>query len=502
MIAPDVRAEVRRLYFAEHWKVGTIAAQLNLHHDTVRAALEMGARPAVVRPTALDPYLDFVRKTLHEYPRLRATRLHEMLRLRGFSGSVVQLRRAVRCLRPTSKAEAYLRVNLFPGEQAQADWGHFGRIQIGNTTRPLYAFVMVLSWSRALHAVFTLDQTGESFLRGHVEAFSFFAGVPRQVAYDNLKSAVLERRGAAIRFHPRLLDFAGHYHYAPHPCTPARGNEKGRVERQIHFLRYSFFDARPFRDLDDLNAQFVRWRDGIAHARPHPERPDLTVAQALAEEQPRLIPLPEHPFDTDLVRTVSTTKSPYVHFDRNSYSIPHDRLRKPLTLVASATTVRLLDGLDEIARHTRSWEAKRAIEDPRHVQALVQAKKTTRPEPLRDLLARTVPAAQTLFERLASRGDNLHSHLARLRTLLDDYGPQELQLAIQHALDTGALSAASVAHILDQRRRAQHRKPPIPLALPKRPGVDDLDVTPHKLEPYDALARTPKDTDDSDPHDH
>ena len=134
-------------------------------------------------------------------------------------------------------------------------------------------------------------------------------------------------------------------------------------------------------------------------------------------------------------------------------------MRKPLTLVANTTTVRLLDGRDEIARHARSYEAKRVIEDPRHIAALLQAKQTTRPEPPRDLLARTVPQTQTLFERLALRGDNLHTHVARLRSLLDDYGPEELQAAVQQALDTGALSAASVAHILDQRRRAQRRKP-------------------------------------------
>jgi transposase len=72
--------------------------------------------------------------------------------------------------------------------------------------------------------------------------------------YDNLKSAVLERQGSAIRFHPRLLELAGHYHFAPRPCTPGRGNEKGKIERQIHYLRHVFFAARTFRDVDDLNA--------------------------------------------------------------------------------------------------------------------------------------------------------------------------------------------------------------------------------------------------------
>jgi transposase len=123
---------------------------------------------------------------------------------------------------------------------------------------------MVLSYSRAIWALFTLDQTLESFLRGHVEAFQAFSGVARTLVYDNLRSAVLERAGTAIRFHPRLLELAGHYHFAPRPCTPGRGNEKGKVERQIHYLRHAFFAARTFVDVADLTRSFAggvtRWR--------------------------------------------------------------------------------------------------------------------------------------------------------------------------------------------------------------------------------------------------
>ncbi len=217
---------------------------------------------------------------------------------------------------------------------------------------------MVLSYSRAVYALFTLDQTLESFLRGHVEAFQTWPGVARILVYDKLRSAVLERAGTAIRFHPRLLELAGHYHFAPRPCTPGRGNEKGKVERQIQYLRHAFFAARRFVDVEDLNAQFRRWRDEVAHQRPHPEQRDRTVAEVLAEEQPRLLPLPAHPFATDVMRTVVSGKTPYVRFDRNSYSIPHTHVRRPLTLLASATTVRVVAGTKALAcaaqdRHPR-----------------------------------------------------------------------------------------------------------------------------------------------------
>ena len=496
MITPEQHAEIRRLHFGEHWKVGTIAAALGVHHDAVRAAIAHDTqtlRRGTCRATRLDPYLPFLRDTLAQYPQLRATRLFEMVRARGYAGSVVQLRRVVHTLRPAVTPTVYRRLTTLMGEEAQVDWGAFGSIRIGHGVRPLSGFVMVLSYSRALFALFTLDQTLESFLRGHVEAVQALQGTARTLVYDNLKSAVLERQGTAIRFHPRLLELAGHYHFAPRPCTPGRGNEKGKVERQIHYLRHAFFAARTFVDVDDLNAQFRRWRDDIAHQRPHPEQRDQTVAQVFAQEQPRLLPLPAHPFATDVMRTVASGKTPYVRFDRNSYSIPHPHVRRPLTLLASATTVRLIAGVEEIARHARSYDTGQTIEQEAHVAGLVAATRQANPSSARDRLRLAVPGLATLLERLAARGESLRAPTARLLALLDDYGPQELAAAVTRALEGDALGAGALAHILETRRRQRGQKPPIPLALPDHPGVRDLEVTPHRLESYDALTRSDPD---------
>jgi len=502
MIPAALRAEMRRLFYAEHWKIGTIASALGVHPDSVRRAVEVErfrvgvARP---RPSKLDPFLPFLQETLTRYPRLRATRLHEMLRGRGYDGSAVQLRRLVRGLRPRPPAEAYLRLRVLAAEQAQADWGCFGTIGAGRHKRPLSCFVMVLSWSRAIHARFTLDQTLESFVRGHVEAFQYFSGVPRLVLYDNLKSVVLERRGDAIHFHPRLLELCGHYHFAPRPCAPARGNEKGRVERQIGYLRTSFFAARSFRDLDDLNAQFRRWREEVAHARRCPGDETHTVAEALDIERPRLLPLPAHPFDCDRMQIVSSGKTPYVRFDRNLYSIPSERVRQPLTLVASETTVRLLDGQQrEVARHVRSYGTGEVIEDPAHVAELVRRKRAGRELTGRDRLRAAVPETDAIFEALALRGDHLGAHTSRLLGLLDDYGAEELRAAVAEALARKAFGAGSVAHVLEQRRRARRLAPPVRVALPDDPRVRDLRISPHRLEPYDALGQPDRDDDSNE----
>jgi transposase len=490
MITPAQHAEIRRLFYAEHWRVGTIAAQLGVHHETVAAALNRASvltRGGRCRGTALDPYLPFLRDTLAQYPRLRATRLHEMVRARGYPGSAVQVRRAVRRLRPARPGEAYLRLATLPGEVAQVDWGHFGHVRIGRGTRPLSAFVLVLGYSRALHAVFTLDQTLESFLRGHVEAFATQGGCARTLMYDNLKTAVLDRLGSAVHFHPRLLELAGHYHFAPRPCAPARANEKGKVERQIQYLRHAFFAARPFRDLDDLNAQFVVWRDTVAHQRRHPDRRDETIATVFADEQRVLLPLPAHPFETTLVRPVRVGKQPYVVFDRNHYSVPHTLVRRPITLVADATTLRVVDGPTEVARHPRSYDTGAVVEDPGHVAALTAAKHAARPVTARGRLRHAVPGIDRLFDQWAAHGDGGVSQLRRLLALLDDYGAPALAAAVEAALTREAPSAGTIAHLLDQQRRRRGLQPVVPLVLPDHPGVQDLTVESHALETYDAL---------------
>jgi transposase len=498
MITEAQRAEIRRLFYAEHWRIGTIAREMGLHAETVRAALETARfqSPTAVRPSRLDPYLDFIRATLEQYPRLRATRIHEMIVARGYAGSVVQTRRVVRRLRPRPQAEAFLRLTTLPGEQAQVDWGHFGHVQVGQARRPLSAFVMVLSWSRALHVLFTLDQTLESFLRGHVEALAFFQGSARTLLYDNLKSAVLARQGDAIQFHPRLLELAGHYHFLPRPCAVARGNEKGRVERQIRFLRDRFFAARRFRDVADLNAQFLQWRERWAHARPCPGDPTKTVAQALEEERSRLLPLPEHPFDGSRVQATSSGKTPYLRFDRNDYSIPPALVRKPLTLVATHDEIRILDGTQEVARHRRSYDRQQCIEDPRHLDALIAAKRAARTPKGRDRLFAALPHAEAFFEQIVQRGLPLPSATQQLLRLLSDYGREATDVALAEVLRRGTSTPASVALVLEQQRRGRRVPPKVPVELPDRPNVRSLHVPPHDLETYDALSHSDDDAED------
>jgi len=298
-IPVELEARILRLYHVEKWRCGTIARQLSVHRETVQRVLARAGLPRhgpPPRPSMVEPYLPFIRQTLEKFPTLTASRLYAMVRERGYTGAPDHFRHLVALHRPRPPAEAYLRLRTLPGEQGQVDWGHFGHIEIGRARRPLMAFVMVLSYSREIYLRFFLDARMENFLRGHIGAFNAWCGLPRVLLYDNLKSAVLERQGDAIRFHPTLLAFAGHYRFEPRPVAPARGNEKGGVERAIRHVREAFFAARKFIDLDDLNAQAEYWCRTQAADRPCPEDRSISVRQARALEQPLLLPLPDNPY--------------------------------------------------------------------------------------------------------------------------------------------------------------------------------------------------------------
>jgi transposase len=419
-----------------------------------------------------------------------------MIQPRGYTGSVSQLRRVVADLRPPRR-EAFLRLRVFPGEQAQSDWAYFGEVRMGRARRRLSGFVLTLSYSRALWLEFFFDQSLENFLLGHVHAFHDWGGTPRSLQTDNLRSVVLERRGDAIHFHPRFLELSAHYHFATLPCRPARGNEKGRVERAIQYVRSSFFTARPFTTLEDFNRQALAWRDQIAHQRPWPGGDSRSVAQVFQEEKPRLLPLPAHPFSCELVRTVYADKTLWVRFDLNDYSVPPQALGRALTLVASPTTVRLLDGATEIASHRRSYDRHEQIEDPAHRQALLERKRKALGSTASGRLAALVPESQTFLQAAFERGESAGRLTAQLLRLLDDYGLAELTAALREALEQQTPRLSSVAFILARRHRQRRQRTPLAVNLSRRPDLENLTVSDPSLEAYDDLTQDPEE--DPDP---
>jgi len=499
MISPERAAEILRLYHAEKWRVGTLARQLGVHHNTVRRVLaQAGQAPglATARPSMVDAFVPLICTTLEKYPTLRASRLYAMVRERGYIGGPDHFRHVVARYRPAPVAEAYLRLRTLPGEQAQVDWGYFGKLQVGRAERALWGFVMVLSYSRQIFLRFFFGNAMANFLRGHAAAFESFAGIPRVLLYDNLKSAVLERVGQAIHFNPTLLELAAHYRFEPRPVAVARGNEKGRVERAIRYIRDSYFAARRFTDLADLNAQAMAWCTGTAADRPCPEDRSRRVREVFAEEQARLLALPENPFACADREETTVRRWPYVRFDLNDYSVPYTAVRRAVVVYATLDEVRIVEGTTVIARHARSYDKGEQIEKPEHVAELVAFKRAARHHRGLDRLHHACAHTAAFFAAVAARQGNLGAATTGLTKLLDLYGASALDAALGTALHAQAAHLAAVRQILEQRRYAQAQPPPIPVALSEA-QLRDIVVHPHELATYDQIETESRDDDDT-----
>lgn len=489
-ISAELEAKILRYHHVEKWRVGTIARQLNVHHSVVTRVLTQAGIPKVQfvkRESIVAPFMGFITETLEKYPSLTASRLHDMVKQRGYKGGVDHFRYIVSLHRPRPHAEAYLRLRTLPGEQAQIDWGHFGHLEIGNAKRPLMAFVAVLSYSRKIFLQFYLDARMANFLRGHEAAFNAWHGVPRVLLYDNLKSAVLERRGDAIRFNPTLLEFAAHYRFEPRPVAVARGNEKGRVERAIRYVRDNFFAAREWKDIDDLNHQAIVWCDGQTADRLCPEDRTQSVRDVFMQEKLTLINLPDNPYPTHDREEVRIGKTPYARFDLNDYSVPHTHVRRTVTVCATLSTISILDGENTIATHTRCFDKGKQIEDESHIKTLAAVKKQSRQHRGQDRLTHAVPDSMMLLIQAAERGYKIGSIVSQLLRLLDDYGASELNTAIKIASSKGVPHPNAVRINLERQREARQAPPPIGLNLPNDKRVRELIIQPHSLESYDQL---------------
>lgn len=493
-ISKEIEAKILRYHFVEKWLVGTIATQLGIHHSVVDRVLSQAGMPKVERSprsSIIDPYLPFIIETLESFPTLTAARLYDMASQRGYPGGPSLFRQRISQLRPRKQPEAYLRLKTLPGEQAQVDWGHFGHLQIGKAKRPLMAFVMVLSWSRQIFLRFYLNAQMESFLRGHVSAFEAWNGLPQVLLYDNLKSAVLERQGDAIRFHPTLLALSAHYRFEPRPVAVARGNEKGRVERAIRYIRDNFFAGRHWQTLDELNTQADEWCQGTSANRRCPQNQELLVKEAFLQEQPHLLTLPDNPFNTRERQTVRAQKTPYIRFDLNDYSIPHQQVQKTLHVDADLQQVRILANDTLIAQHTRSFAKGEQIEQEEHINALWLKKTHARYHRGQDRLSQASSHVDALLQQSSERGHVLKTTVRLLNQLLDDYGRHELHEALAEALKQCSPYPQAVQQILERRRDEKRQPPPLAVVVPDK--VKHYSVKPASLAVYDKLNKESQD---------
>ncbi|MBM3992506.1 MAG: transposase, partial [Planctomycetes bacterium] len=300
--------------------------------------------------------------------------------------------------------------------------------------------------------------------------------------FDNPKVVVVERHGDRVRFHDGLLELAARLHVQPRLCAPRKPNQKGKVERAIRFLRERFFAARAIHSIAHGNAQLEHFLETIANARPHPVWRDRTVLELFEEERPRLMALPTPMPDLEHVMPVAVDKTAFVTIDTNRYSVPSRHARRTLTVAATDTELRFLDGAEEIARHERCWGRRQILEKHEHREALLAEKRGARALKGRDRLHAELTNIDVLLDRWFENGRNIGSMVARTTKLLDLYGQAAVQAAVDEMVVRGTHDPGALAMHCERHRE---RSVPVPMLLDLAPHVVERDVVPHDLGGYD-----------------
>ncbi len=301
-----------------------IAAKLGVHPKTVSRAIARNGAPKGRQERGLvklAPYMAQVDQLLSE-DVWNAVVIVRLLKAKGYTGSISQLKRYMSPKRVLRQSRATVRFETDPGRQLQSDWGQIVT-RIGGVETKVHFIVNTLGWSRRMHVWATDSEDAEHTYEGLVRAFEYLGGVTREVLVDNQKCAVLEHRaGEAPRFNPRFVDLAGHYGFEPRACRPARARTKGKDERMVGYVKHHFFVLeREFESIAHLNQALEQWLREVADPRVHGTVREV-VAERFAREAPHLGALPTVRYDTRYREHRIASWDAYVDVRGNRYSVP------------------------------------------------------------------------------------------------------------------------------------------------------------------------------------
>jgi len=501
MLTTDQINDLHRLYWSEHWPIRKIERHLHMSWRTIKKYLDAPAQAPAPRQreSKLDPFKTTIAEWLEKDPSVTAAVIEQKLRSLGYHGGHTILREYVHTTRPQLKpSRAFLRMEPPPGERFEVDWGHFGVLDYSGDKRKLYAFALVEAHSRMLYLEFTHSQTFETFVRCHVHAFTALGGVAREIAYDNLATAVAEHDGRLVRFLPRFLAFAREYGFYPKACNLAAGWEKGKVERAIGYARQSFWPLREFTDLHDVNRQVRQWLAEIANQRQHRETRERPIDRFQASA---LRALPVIPYDyRDKVEAL-VYKDLRLHFDGNRYCVPPRFVGRRLTLKADSSSVTIYDRVNEIVSYPRCWRRGQVLGADRFDADLAQLRPAAKRSRAQQRLFAVLDGycSQAMLEAylrdMADTDRALSRQLTELLELVRQYGPEPVADAIEKASAARAFGADYVANILRQQQSPRPTQPPLRL---RDPRLNDLATDPLSLLQYDAfILDSGKESDDS-----
>ncbi|MCK5354059.1 MAG: IS21 family transposase [Methyloprofundus sp.] len=440
-------------YQQEGLKAGQIAQKLNLDPRTVESWLDepqYRQRKKGEASSKLDSYKEAIVSLIEKHP-YTATQIYQRIQEEGYQGGYSLVKQYVRKIRPKRKP-AFLTLAFAPGESAQVDWGIYKTIEVGATRRKLNFFVMVLCHSRMLYVEFTLAQSMEHFLACHQHAFEFFGGVPENMMIDNLKTGILQRpMGQAIVFNPKYLDFAHHYGFTIKACGVRKGNEKGRVENAVGYVKKNFLNGLELTQFNALNPAVKSWMDDVANVRIHGETRKKPV-DCLAEDLDMMRPVNPNAYDIARIENARSTKLFRVSLDSNRYSVPAEYASQSLLLKIYPQRLCIYHQQKLIARHVRCFDRHQDIEDPDHPKELLKQRRRSQEQKLFQRFIALSPRAGDYYQQMEHKRLNARVHVRKIVGLSEIYGTEAVARAMEDAFAYEAFSSEYIANLLEQQK--------------------------------------------------
>ena len=473
MFQVDVHLRVRRGVMVEGMSIREASRVFGLHRDTVRKMLAYSAPPGYRRQTSprrpkLEPYTGVIDRILdddHRVPRKQrhtAQRIFERLRDEyGFGGGYTTVKDYVREHRRRTQ-EMFVPLSHAPGH-AQCDFGE-ALVVIGGVQQKAHYFVLDLPHSDGCFIKAYPAETTEAFLDGHVSAFAFLGGAPQSILYDNTKLAVARILGDGRRKRTRAFtELQSHYLFEDRFGRPGKGNDKGKVEGMVGYVRRNFLAPIPsFESFTALNAHLEgRCLERMdARLRGHTE----TIGQRMERDLEALLPLTAVPYDACDKQAGRVSSLSLVRYRTNDYSAPVAYGRRDVLVRGYVDEVVISCGSEIIARHPRSYERDDFVYDPIHYLPLLEQKTGALDQaaPLQgwDLPEEFGTLRRLLESRMGRRGKREFVQVLRL---LETFSGQEVHAAVKDALRLGALSFDAVKHLV--MCRLEGRPPRLDLEL-------------------------------------
>lgn len=501
MLEVEDYAAIRHAYYVEHKSVRAIARALHCAPKTIQKALDSATPPTYTRTvprTALQlgPYKEQMTKLLVEnttLPRKQRYTGHKIflaVQAAGYTGSESGVRNYLwRFRKTTHRPEIFLPLEFDPGQDAQADWGE-AEVLLAGVQTTVQLFVMRLNYSRQLFVRAYPTQEQESFFDGHVHAFEFFGGVPHRISYDNLRTAVRRVLLGRKREEQRsFITFRSHYLYAARFCTPAEGHEKGGVESGVGYARRNFCVPLPVvADFAELNA--LLQQACTQDAQRTVARQPRSIQTMWEEERPHLRPVPTYAYECCVTTTLPLNPYGQLTYATNRYSVPADRARATLVLKAYPFQIKISDGTEVIACHSRCYGREQDILDLAHyLPRLAQRPGAVEhAKPLRQARAHWPPVYEQLFQTLQAQSPPetaFFPEFAGILKLRTDHPLALVEQAIAQALAHGCPHLAGVRLCLHQ---LEHPEVTVaPLDLTARPHLATIGQQPVNLQQYEQL---------------